>query len=443
MKVAILGCGVSGLISGWLLKKNKIDFKVFERQPYHGGMARTFDWHGFQCDIFSHRLFTKNKEILNQLGSVVPLIKQNRRSQIYIGGKWIKDPVNPTELVIRFFPKPGLTFVKDYLFKERLNGKAISSFDTYTLAKFGKSLNEFFFKQYTEKMFGIPADQISVEWARQKVRVSGFLDMIKKNTKIYFNYFHYPTAGGYGAFADKFYNDIKDSVSLHTTVKKLHYAGNRITAITYERDGEAETENFDIIISTLPITHLSNMLNFKVNLNFRPVTALYLLINKPKVSDNHWVYFGQKDVIINRMGEFKNFSDYEMPKDKTVLCCEITMDYPESNLADKAIADLDRIGFINKADVLDTKLIKENFGYPIYKKNFDQQVSKAMNYFSQFKNLFLLGRNAEFKHKEIDEIYGSALELLTRLRTSENLSFDNSKNLDHRPIVTCSNLPTF
>jgi len=418
MRVAILGGGASGLISGWLLKKNGIDFKVFERQPYYGGIARTFDWHGFKCDIASHRLFTKDKNVLDELKSIVPLIKHNRKSQIFIGGKWIKDPVNPTELVVRFFPKPGLNFVRDYLFRDRLNGQSLKSFDTYTRGKFGKSLNEFFFKQYTEKLFGIPANEVSVEWAKQKVRVSSLLETIKKNTKIYFSYFHYPRQGGYGAFSNRFYNEINDRVLLQTTVKKLHYQGNRITAISYERDQKIETENFDLVISTIPITQLGSMLNFKLNLNFRAVNAVYLLINKPKVMNNHWVYFGQKDVLINRMGELRNFSKQDAPEDRTVLCCEITFDYPATGIIDKTIDDLSRIGMINKHDVVDTLLIHEDFGYPIYSLDFVNQVDKAMDFFKQYNNLYLLGRSAEFKHKEIDEIMGSALELIKKLKTN-------------------------
>ena len=38
-QVAILGAGFAGLSSGWLLKLHGIDFIIFEKQPYPGGLA--------------------------------------------------------------------------------------------------------------------------------------------------------------------------------------------------------------------------------------------------------------------------------------------------------------------------------------------------------------------------------------------------------------------
>jgi protoporphyrinogen oxidase len=38
-KVAILGAGIAGLSTGWLLKQRGIDFKIFEKQGYVGGLA--------------------------------------------------------------------------------------------------------------------------------------------------------------------------------------------------------------------------------------------------------------------------------------------------------------------------------------------------------------------------------------------------------------------
>ena len=416
MKVAILGGGISGLSCGWLLQQEGIDFKIFERQSYYGGLARSFDWHGFHCDIASHRLFTNDRATLERLQALTPLIRHNRRSKIFIHDKWITDPVSPIELVLRFFPSPGLRFVRDYLLREHMNGRRDESFDTHTLSRFGKSLNSFFFQPYTEKLFGLPASQVSAEWAKQKVRVTSLLDLLRKDTKIYFNHFYYPKEGGYGAFARRLYDDIKENVLLSTTVREVHKEENFLTGITYESEEGSIFEQFDVVVSTLPATLLGHMLDFQLSLRFRSVRLLYLLVNKPKVSDNHWVYFAHEDIVTNRLGEFKNFSDYGVPKDKTVLCGEITMDYPEEQLIERAVNDFHRIGFLDKSLIADSLLVKEKFGYPIYDLEFMKQVRRAANFFGKYENLYLLGRNAEFQHKEVDDNFGAAVKLVRKLK---------------------------
>ena len=98
-KVAIIGAGMSGLSCGMFLKKNGADFQVFESTERIGGLARSFKWHGINCDLAPHRLFTKNEEILNELLSLVPMKMQQRKSKMFIRGKMIRDPVNPFELL--------------------------------------------------------------------------------------------------------------------------------------------------------------------------------------------------------------------------------------------------------------------------------------------------------------------------------------------------------
>ncbi len=78
--------------------------------------------------------------------------------------------------------------------------------------------------------------------------------------------------------------------------------------------------------------------------------------------------------------------------------------------------NLARVGLIKKNEILDTLLVKEYFGYPIYDLDFINQLPLDKKIFGKYKNLYLLGRNAEFKHKEVDDNFRSALELIKRLK---------------------------
>jgi len=411
MKIAILGGGISGLSVGWLLRQSGWSSTIFEHQSSCGGLARSFRWHGFHCDIAAHRFYTTNQATLKTFSSLVPLVRNIRQSKIFIDGKWITDPVNPLELAIKFFPNPGLSFIWDYFTRESTSGVAAASFDSFALQHYGQSLTEFFFRPYTEKLFGISANEISTTWATQKIRVSGILDMIKRNSKTYFRHFYYPKEGGYGAFCQRLYQDIQKDVRLSTSVKALHVVGNQIVAITYETEDGERTEEFDAVVSTLPLTVFMQLLNIPIQLKFQPVSLVYLLLDQPQVSQNHWVYFAHKNFLMNRVSEFKNFSDYGIPQDKTVLCAEMTMDYPREQIIERVIQDLDNVNFIRKGKVIDALLLDEPFGYPIYNRQYEEQLTVAKAALEGYSNLYFTGRNAVFTHMDIDENFESALNL--------------------------------
>ncbi len=424
MKIAVLGGGVSGLSLGWLLKQSGWSPTIFERQPTCGGLARSFQWHGFNCDIAAHRLYTNNQAIFKTLSSLVPLIRNIRQSKIFIDGKWITDPVNPIELALKFFPNPGISFVWDYLNQSSQSNIAAASFDSFTLGKYGQSLTEFFFRPYTEKLFGIPANEISAAWATQKIRVSGVLDLIKRNNKTYFNHFYYPKEGGYGAFCQSLYEKIHENVRLSTWAKELHVEQNKVVGITYETEAGEKTEEFDVVVSTIPITILAKLLGIRVHLQFQPVSLIYLLMEQDRVSPNHWVYFAHKNFLMNRVSEFKNFSDFRVPKGKTVICAEVTMEHSRDTMIEKVIHDLDHVGFIRKEKVIDTLFLNEKFGYPIYNRNYEDQLDILKTKIEAYSNLFLTGRNAAFTHMDIDDNFESAKKLhdnLLQMFTTENV----------------------
>ena len=178
LKVIIIGAGVSGLSAAVMLKRKGIKADVFEGASYIGGFAHSFSWNHHICDWAAHRLFTHDDHVLQQLLSLTPMNRLEKASAVYLGGKWLKDPVDVIQLCSRFFPSKTVSIPLSYMARPRELPE--TSFRNYCLARFGKTLEQFLFSPYTEKMFGIPADQISVELARKKVRLAGPMDVIRQ-----------------------------------------------------------------------------------------------------------------------------------------------------------------------------------------------------------------------------------------------------------------------
>ncbi len=410
-KVAILGAGIAGLSAGWMLQKRGIDFVILERNAYVGGLARSFEWHEFSCDFAAHRFFTSDEEVLQQLLSLAPMARQVRRSRIYLSGHWMRDPLDVLELGVNLPIWQGMRLLISYLLRPR--NRPEDSFENYVLARYGRSLYRLFFKPYTEKLFGIPGDQISVLWAKQKVRLANPLDNFRENTRNKFHYFYYPLRGGYGAIVNSLYATIKEKVCLETSVLGFQRGEGKITGVVYEEADRQQILPVDFVISTLPLTVTGRLLDTPIALNYQKVDAVYLLVNRPQVSDYHWVYFIDEDVCINRMVEFKNMSALNTPAETSVLCAEVTQDHKD--VAGKVINDLVKTGMVSQAEVLDTKVIREKFAYPVYDLKYVKAMSEAQDFLRQVGNLYLVGRGAEFRHREVDDNFSAAAETVRKV----------------------------
>ncbi|MBU1662796.1 MAG: glycosyltransferase, partial [Chloroflexi bacterium] len=410
-QVAILGAGMAGLSAGWLLKQKGVDFIVFEKQPYVGGLARSFLWNGFYCDFATHRLFTTDEVILHELLKLVPMGRHIRRSKIYIRGHWLRDPLDVLELGTHLPIAERFKVLWTYF--TRPKNLPEDSFENYVLMRYGRGLYDIFFRPYTEKLFGIPGKEISVLWARQKVRLANPLDSWRENTKTKFQYFYYPVREGYGAITDKLYEEIQDHVMIGTTVRGLEKNGSKISAIIYEKDEQEFREPIEAVISTLPLTTTGRMLGHTFNLKYRKVDSVYLHINRPLMANYHWIYFMDEDVSINRLAEFKNLSAVDAPEATSVICAEVTQDHED--VIGKAVDDLIRVGLVTRDDILDTKSVREEFSYPVYDETYDKVLDDAMVNLGQYQNLFVVGRAAEFKHRETDDNFAAAAETITQV----------------------------
>lgn len=415
MKIAILGAGAGGLSTAFHLKDVPgVECTVFEATSRYGGIAGSFRWHDFYCDIAPHRLYTNDRQLLADLLALVPMRKLRRRSRIYIRGKWIQDPVNAVEVVLKFIATHSASIVWHYLFRPQ---HPEHNFDALVLNKFGKGLNEFFFKPYSEKLFGIPADQISPSWGRQKIRVGGLRDMIRRNSKLYFNYFYYPTRHGYGAICQQWFQAVRDRVRFDTAFVGLHPEKNgRTLTCQFRAPGATFTESFDAVVSSLPAPFFLKCCGFDFNMRFRAAMIVYLLVNKPRVSANHWFYLADGDILINRVAEFKNFAPHQAPADRTVLCCEVTR--TDDFSVERVIEALQRTKLIDRRQILDSKVIQIDQAYPIYDLNYESEMKRFQQWQERHPRLHHIGRQAQFAHMDVDEIFQEARAVARRIRQS-------------------------
>ena len=403
MRIGILGGGFAGLSVAHALRDSGFALDIYEQDATPGGLARSFLWHGIYCDLAPHRLFTTDQDVLRELLDLVPMRRLRRQSRIYIQGRWIQDPVNAVEMVMKFLPGTSIKLVWHYLFRDK---HAEDSFEALVLNKFGKTLNRLFFKPYSEKLFGIPAAQISPSWGHKKIRVGGLRDMIRRKSKLYFKDFYYPRSHGYGAIAAALLRDVRSHVHTNHRLVSVTPLSGGAYECAFEHEGRTVRATFDVLVSSLPLPAFSRMLGLDLQLAYRPARLTYLLVRKPRVSGNHWFYFADSDFMINRVAEFRNFSPSDPAADKTVLCCETTD--LRRYTPEHVIEELARVNLIRRDDVLDTKVIGVDCAYPIYNRGYEKELERSSAFYAHHPNIHHVGRQAAFAHRDVDEIYMDA-----------------------------------
>ena len=408
MRIAILGAGIAGLSTAWFLRDHpELEIELYEAADEAGGLARSFTWQGFDCDLAPHRLHTDDAELLEAMRGLVPMHQLRRRSQINIGGKWIRDPVNAIEVMLKYLPRTSLDIGWHYLYRPQ---GPEESFEGLVLNQFGQGLNRFFFKPYSEKLFGIPADQISPEWGRRKIRVGGVKDMVRRSSKLYFKSFWYPDSGGYGAICERLYGDLADRTRLSTRMVAIRPGEAGGYRIGFEGPEGAFERDFDAVVSSLPLTGLLGQLGLDLSMRFRPAMITYLLVDRPQVTENHWFYLADGHYTLNRVAEFKNFVHpdrrHELPPNQTVLCCEATQ--LEDFSVDRVVAELAEVGALRPDEVREAKTIRLEQAYPIYDLDYEHNIGRVRDFLARSPALFLIGRNAQFEHKDVDEIFDDA-----------------------------------
>src|SRR5260221_5864886 len=179
--IVIMGAGPAGLTAAWELVRAGQDVVVWEADPvYVGGISRTVQAGGFRFDIGGHRFFSKSAEVNEVWRQIMPddFIDCPRLSRIYYGGKFFSYPLEAMDSFVKLGPVATFQCILSYA-KARLNPiKPELTFAQWVTNRFGERLFKMFFKSYTEKVWGISCDEISADWAAQRIKGLSLRDAI-------------------------------------------------------------------------------------------------------------------------------------------------------------------------------------------------------------------------------------------------------------------------
>jgi len=428
--VAILGAGISGLTAGYVLTKHGRAVTIFEAEDSVGGASKTLSYNGFRFDLGGHRFYTKKEEINSFVKEIMgdELMEVSRVSKIYLDGKMFNYPLTPSNAFFHMGLLKIFQILGDYFFFKMRNKIALRPDLTYkdwVTNRFGKILAQIFFIDYAEKVWGIPSDKLSADFANQRIKSLSLLKAIKnafnrssEKPSTLIHHFYYPKLG-FGRIAHKLAEKTGyRSIKRNSYVEGLNHSHGRIESVTVRIDQSTQEFLFEDVISTLPITHLVNALNPKPEreilaaaecLMFRNVVIVFLAINREHVTKYSWMYFPGKDIAFSRLHEPKNWSQYMVQGVKTSLVVEYFCSegdgFWEGNdeeLKDLTVEQLVRLGLIEKYDLIDYKVVRLGYAYPIYDLDYRSHLKVLIDYLAKFENLQLIGRSGVFRYAGSD-----------------------------------------
>jgi protoporphyrinogen oxidase len=171
--VAIIGAGPAGLTAAYLLSKSGYKVTVIEKDSHYvGGISRTVEHNGFRFDIGGHRFFSKSKEVVDLWNEILPddFIQRPRMSRIYYEGKFYSYPLRAFEALWNLGIFRSTLCMMSYVKAKAFPKKDVRSFQDWVVNQFGHKLFSIFFKTYTEKVWGMPCDEMSADWAAQRIK---------------------------------------------------------------------------------------------------------------------------------------------------------------------------------------------------------------------------------------------------------------------------------
>ena len=441
----IAGAGPAGLTAAYELTKRGRPCVVLESEPAMvGGISRTDEYKGYRFDIGGHRFFSKSDEV-NALWREVlgdQLVTRSRLSRIYYDRKFFDYPLRPVNALVGLGPVRAALIGLSYLKARAFPIKPERSFEDWVVNRFGRKLFETFFKTYTEKVWGMPTNEISADWAAQRIKglslvravVDGLFPGKKGKSKgevvkTLIDEFQYPRLG-----PGQMWERTRDLVSsrggtvVHDRrVVRLEHDGSAVTAmVAADSGGREHTYRGRHYLSTLPVRGLVRALSpapprevvdAANALKYRDFLTVVLIVDKPETFPDNWIYVHEPGVRLGRVQNFKNWSPDLVPDpSKSSLGLEYFC-FEGDDLWTRSDADLialgrreiDEIGLVKSADVVDGCVVRMPKAYPVYDDAYQTHLGVVRAWLARLPNLHLAGRNGMHKYNNQDHSMMTAL----------------------------------
>ena len=428
--VVILGAGPAGLAAARELAEGGVPVLVLEKRHAVGGIARTEVHGGYRFDVGGHRFFTKNRRIERLWHDTMgaDLLRVRRLSRICYQGRFFRYPLSVSDTLRNLGLLESLLILLSYGRARMLPHPREDSFEQWVTNRFGRRLYEAFFKTYTEKVWGIPCDRIRADWAAQRIRGLSLAAAVSnavlgaKRPRSLIEEFDYPREGP-GMMWERFREVVESlggEVRCGAEAVGMAHDRGRITGVRVA-DGSGRTRwcPADHVVSSVPLPRLVEMLDPPApegvrraagSLGHRSFLMVGLILDRPELFPDQWIYVHSRGVRVGRIQNFKNWSPGMVPDPSTT---SVGMEYfcdegdeiwsmPDGDLAGLASRELEALGLARARDVIGHHVVREPVAYPVYDEHYRAHLGVVREYLAGFGNLQTVGRSGMHRYNNMD-----------------------------------------
>lgn len=361
---------------------------------------------------------------------------------------------------VRVF-KMGISYLWSLIHKRREK-----SLEDFFINRFGCELYKTFFRDYTAKVWGVPCNQIGADWGAQRVKglsvtkviahALGKLVFWKKRNKqggetSLIEEFWYPKYGpgqlweAVGAEAEK----LGVRILREHDVTAVEMADGAVASLRIRNlvSGAEYAEAADYVISTTSVQELVRKMGESVpaavnyvaeHLVYRDFMTVGILLDRLKLKSNNmntsvgeygvvpdnWIYVQESDVKVGRLQIFNNWSPYLVSdRSKVWVGMEYFVNEGDElwNMEDSAFCrfaacELEKIGVIDCADVVESVVYRVQKAYPAYLGCYSE-FGIIREWMDRIRNLYLVGRNGMHRYNNMDHSMVSAMEAVKNITT--------------------------
>ena len=501
-RAVIIGAGPAGLTAALeLLRRTEVVPLVLEASPHLGGISRTEVYKGNRIDIGGHRFFSRSERVMAWWREIMPIqgaparddlelsrdlsdllvpggpdperadrvmLWRSRLSRIIHHRRLLDYPLNVGLPLVRALGFGRLVLIlASYLRAHLFPLREEKNLEDFFINRFGRRLYATFFKDYTEKVWGVPCARIPAEWGAQRVKglsMAGAVlhalralvagekarDRARVETSL-IRRFLYPKLGP-GQLWEEVARQVTaagGTILTNHEVVGITTAADRVTGVRVrDRAGEREFElEADFCFSTMPVRDLIGALDWvpapvkelAAGLVYRDFLTIGLLLKKmnaslaaragqqgrgPALLPDNWIYIQENDVRLGRLQIFNNWSPYLVHDPATVwvgleyFCNEgdDLWSMADADLRRLGAAELTTLGFIDPGDILDGVVIRQPKAYPAYLGSYDR-FAEIRAYTDSLENLFLIGRNGMHRYNNMDHSMLAAMAAVAAVKS--------------------------
>lgn len=409
MRAVILGGGLSGCTMAYLLRREGHDVTVIEKNPWIGGLCKTFTQGQNKYEFGPHVLHSDKPHVTEIVGRLAPL-KETRfkvRSCPFNDIDRLFDYPLSVSNILRLDNPEDIIWELYKLNPEKLDN---SNFESCVISMIGPTMYNIFIKNYNKKQWGVDPVQMSAKWVPKRIFFSRDND-----TPFHKMWSAYPPAG-YDGFFDTL---IKGANVVKGSFKEIRSKGSMAKAVVLEDGRQIEGELF---VSSIPIDIL---LHSKDQLTYRGIYKSFLQIRRPRMIDALWYTF-PNHYNFTRIVEYKGYN-FEN-NDTTITSAAFPFDSKEIDTIPEKRYDLEfksalrSLFKIRDNEVIKQFGIKDAYSYPTITDRNESLFSRLLHQLTAFDNLFTVGRLGLFSYVPMYICIDQCLQLMDLIKCYHTLS---------------------